>query len=65
MRIMCLCHFEYVPCTAYRQKYIVLLNLNLTASHIEFCAPVRLARSELMPHFDEGSFENPYGVRSL
>ena len=32
-------------------------------SHVEFCVPVCLARSELMPHFDEGSFENPCGVR--
>ena len=34
-----------------------------TASNVEFCVPVHLARSELMPHFDEGSFENPCGVR--
>ena len=32
-------------------------------SNVEFCVPVHLARSELMPHFIEGSFENPCGVR--
>ena len=45
MRIMCLCHFEYVPCTAYRQKYIVLLNLNLSALTRLFSAGRRVYKN--------------------
>ena len=33
------------------------------ASLVEFCVPVHLARSELMPHFNEGLFENSCSVR--